>query len=72
MGKKKKRVGVVYSTNPDYDYTHEEDLYQEEDLPPNEQRLRVLLDRKKRKGKEVTLVTGFEGTEDTLKDLGKK
>jgi len=71
MGKKKNRVGVVYSTNPDYDYTHEEDLNQEEDLPPNQQRLRVLLDRKQRKGKEVTLVTGFEGTEDTLKELGK-
>jgi translation initiation factor 1 len=71
MGKKKNRVGVVYSTNPDYDYMHEDGLYQQEDVPPNQQRLRVLLDRKKRKGKEVTLVTGFEGTEDTLKNLGK-
>ena len=30
-----------------------------------------MLDRKKRKGKEVTLITGFVGSEDDLKDLGK-
>jgi len=29
------------------------------------------VDRKKRRGKEVTLVTGFVGEEDDLKDLGK-
>ncbi|MEM9990692.1 MAG: translation initiation factor [Bacteroidota bacterium] len=72
MGKKnKRRVGVVFSTNPDYDYTHEEDLNEVEDLPPNQQQLRVILDRKRRKGKEVTLVTGFAGTTETLKELGK-
>ena len=35
------------------------------------QRLRVQLDRKNRGGKVVTLVTGFIGTEDDLKELGK-
>jgi len=73
MGKKnKRRVGVVYSTNDDFDYTFEEDLVEGiEDLEPSQQRLKVMIDRKKRKGKEVTLVTGFEGKEETLKDLGK-
>lgn len=72
MGKKNKnkRVGVVYSTNPDYDYDSQEDQ-EVEALPPNQQKLRVMIDRKKRKGKSVTLVTGFVGPEDDLKDLGK-
>ena len=72
MGKKNKknRIGVVYSTNPDFDYDLREDQEQEL-LPANQQKLRVVIDRKKRKGKEVTLVTGFVGPEDDLKDLGK-
>ena len=40
-------------------------------MPPQQQNLRVMLDRKKRKGKSVTLVTGFNGSESDLKDLGK-
>jgi translation initiation factor 1 len=72
MGKKgkKKRIGVVFSTDPEYDYDYES---QEEaaTLPNQQQKLRVMIDRKQRKGKEVTLVTGFVGTADDLKDLGK-
>jgi translation initiation factor 1 len=72
MSKKKKkgRSGVVYSTNPDFEYTHDEE--DQETLPPQQQDLRVMLDRKGRKGKDVTLVTGFVGKEDDLKDLGKE
>lgn len=69
MGKKN-RKGIVYSTNPDYEYEHFEDEEQET-LPPQQQKLKVMIDRKRRKGKEVTLVTGFIGTTDDLKDLGK-
>jgi translation initiation factor 1 len=68
--KNKKRIGVVYSTNPDYSYHHQENA-PEEALPEKQQKLRVLLDRKKRRGKEVTLVTGYTGPEDELKELGK-
>jgi len=67
----KERLGVVYSTNPDFNYDKEQEEVQEI-LPPQQQNLKVMLDRKQRKGKAVTLVTGFVGNEDTLKELGKK
>lgn len=67
----KERLGVVFSTNPDFDYDNDKEEEQES-LPANQQDLRVLLDRKKRKGKAVTLVTGFVGSDDDLKALGKK
>ncbi|KOH42964.1 translation initiation factor [Sunxiuqinia dokdonensis] len=66
----KERLGVVYSTNPDFGYEKAEAADQET-LPPNKQDLRVSLDKKNRKGKAVTLVTGFVGTDDNLKALGK-
>lgn len=67
---KKKRIDIVYSTNPDFDYQYTQDE-QVETLPPQQQNLRVSLDRKQRKGKTVTLVTGFVGQEEDLKDLAK-
>lgn len=67
----KERLNVVYSTNPDYNYETNEEQEEETTLPPVQQRLRVQLDRKNRGGKVVTLVTGFVGTENDLKDLGK-
>lgn len=66
----KSRLNVVYSTNPDYSY-EEENTEEQETLEPAKQNLRVRLDRKNRGGKVVTLITGFIGTEDDLKDLGK-
>ena len=72
MGKnnKKNRIGVVYSTNPDYGYDYQQEE-SEESLPENQQKLRVFIDRKQRKGKEVTLIAGFVGPDADLKDLGK-
>lgn len=67
---KKKKINVVYSTNPDFNFDYDEDEF-EETLPPSEQNLYVSIDRKQRKGKEVTLVEGFVGDPDDLKDLGK-
>lgn len=66
----KDRLGVVFSTNSDYEYDTDK-VEENETLPTNQQNLRVLLDRKKRKGKSVTLITGFIGTEEDLKALGK-
>lgn len=75
MGRKpdndwKERLGVVYSTSDDFDFSYDEGQ-SEETLPPNQQKLRIELDKKQRAGKKVTLVTGFVGTEDDLKDMGK-
>ena len=72
MGKKSKnrRTGVVYSTNNDYKYTYESNQ-EEETLNEVDQRLYVSLDRKNRKGKDVTLVEGFVGTTEDLNALGK-
>jgi len=70
MSKKNNPIGIVYSTNPDYKYEFDNEEVQET-LPPKQQNLRVLLDKKQRGGKKVTLVTGFIGTEDDLSDLGK-
>jgi translation initiation factor 1 len=68
----KSRLGVVYSTNPDFQFTTEDDLEVEQDtLPAAQQKLRVRIERAGRKGKTVTLVTGFVGTDDDLKQLGK-
>ncbi len=70
MAKKKKRVDVVYSTNQNFGYSHDDDE-EEDTLIASEQNLRVLIDRKQRKGKSVTLIEGFVGTVDDLKELGK-
>ncbi|MEN8155345.1 MAG: translation initiation factor [Bacteroidota bacterium] len=67
----KKRLGMVYSTDPDYKFDAEQDA-QEETPAAHEQKLYVSLDRKRRKGKAVTLVEGFRGSSDELKALGKE
>ncbi len=66
----KKRLGVVFSTNPDF--TYEEEVVQEEEtLEPSRQNLIVSIDRKGRAGKQVTLVTGFVGKAEDLSELGR-
>ncbi|HPJ78879.1 MAG TPA: translation initiation factor [Prolixibacteraceae bacterium] len=66
----KERLGVVYSTNPDFRFEKGEEETKET-LPPGKQDLRVRLDKKQRKGKSVTLITGFTGTEEDLQELAK-
>lgn len=66
----KDRLNVVYSTNPNFQY-ETGNTEEAETLSPNQQKLRVQLDRKNRGGKVVTLVTGFVGTDDDLKELGR-
>ena len=66
----KDRLGVVYSTNSDFQYDKDE-LKEEGTLPPQQQKLIISLDKRNRKGKSVTLVAGFTGTDNDLKDLGK-
>lgn len=66
----KDRLGMVYSTNPDFQYETNAES-EAETLPAQQQNLRVTLDRKQRKGKSVTLITGFVGSDDDLKALAK-
>jgi translation initiation factor 1 len=66
----KDRLGIVFSTNPDYQYKRENEEVTKT-LPPQQQNLKVSLDRKKRKGKSVTLISGFVGGEEDIKSLGK-
>jgi translation initiation factor 1 len=71
MAKNFKNIsGIVYSTNPDFQY-HQNKDGTEKTLPPNRQDLRVQVDRKQRAGKVVTLITGFVGEEKDLEALGK-
>jgi translation initiation factor 1 len=66
----KKRLGVVFSTNPDFHY--EEEAEEEQlTLEPSKQNLIVSIDRKGRGGKQVTLVSGFVGSSDDLAELGR-
>ena len=67
----KQRLNIVYSTNPDMHYETDDDEAEAETLPPSKQRLRIMLDKRNRKGKEVTLVTDFVGSDDDLKDLAR-
>lgn len=71
MSKNKKPEGIVYSTNAAFEYqynTPEEAIT----LPPQQQPLRISLDRKHRGGKQVTLITGFVGSNDDLQSLGRQ
>ncbi len=67
----KKRLGVVFSTDPDYIYEEQEEKEQAETLPPEKQKLTVTIDRRNRGGKQVTLVSGFTGSDEDLAELGK-
>ena len=67
---RKKRIGVVYSTNPDYEYS--DDSQEEADtLPKNQQKLRLNMERAGRGGKTVTLVKGFFGSDEDINALCK-
>ncbi len=72
VAKKFKKItgNIVYSTNSDYEYDFD-DTNKLKTIPANQQNLKVWLDRKKRKGKVVTLIEGFVGNDDDLKQLAK-
>ena len=67
---RKKRVGVVYSTNPDFEYT-DDSPEEAVTLPKNQQKLRLNMERAGRGGKTVTLVKGFVGSEEDIQALCK-
>lgn len=67
----KDRLGVVFSTNPDFKYETQQDE-QPDTLEPGRQRLIVKIDRKGRAGKQVSLVEGFVGKDEDLEQLGRE
>jgi len=67
----KKRLGIVYSTNPDFQYDQGEKEVPEP-LPPGQQQLYISRDRKQRNGKTVTLVEGFTGRQADLVLLARE
>lgn len=69
---RKNREGVVYSTSENFDFQFSDTAAVQETLIPSKQNLKVMLDKKQRAGKVVTLVSGFVGTEEDLAELGKK
>lgn len=71
MSKNKKPEGIVYSTNAAFEY-HYNTPQEAATLPLQQQPLRISLDRKHRGGKQVTLITGFVGSNDDLEALGRQ
>jgi len=69
---RKSREGIVYSTANDFSYNYNSEDPNQETVKPAQQNLKVLLDKKQRAGKKVTLINGFIGSEEDLKELGKK
>ena len=66
----KSRLNVVYSTNPDFQYTTDE-KEEIETLPKQQQKLRISIEKNHRGGKTVTLVKNFVGCDDDLKELAR-
>lgn len=66
----KKREGVVYSTNENFEFQHQQEN-EAATLPPQQQNLKIFLDKSGRAGKQVTVVSGFIGTGADLESLGK-
>lgn len=68
---RKSRDGLVFSTDPDFFNAFQEEQDDVAEAPASKQKLRVWLDRKQRKGKEVTLIEGFAGPQSALEELAK-
>ena len=66
----KDRLNIVYSTNPDFSYQLDEEE-EPATVDPKQQKPRVSIEKKGRGGKTVTVITGFIGSEDDLKELGR-
>ncbi|MFM9951744.1 MAG: translation initiation factor [Saprospiraceae bacterium] len=72
MSKKNNRKdGLIFSTDPDFDWNAGEETEAPSDIEPGKQNLRVAIDRKQRGGKEVTVISGFIGSDEKLETLGK-
>jgi translation initiation factor 1 len=69
---RRNREGIVYSTDDSFEYSYNSEDQNRELMKTSQQNLKVMLDKRQRAGKKVTLINGFVGSEDDLKELGKK
>jgi translation initiation factor 1 len=69
MKKNKNSIGVVYSTNPDFEYQNADEHI--ETLANEKQQFKIWLDRKGG-GKVVSRIEGFIGNDDDINILKKK
>lgn len=67
----KSRLGVVFSTNPEFSYENEQEEQNQEVVANDKQKLIVSIDRRNRGGKQVTVITGFKGSYQALEELSK-
>ncbi len=70
MAKNKNISGIVYSTNPDFKYTSA-NAPEPNTLPPQQQDLRIFLEKKHRGGKTACVIKGFVGKQGDLDELGR-
>ncbi len=70
MAKNKNTGGIVYSTNPDFNYTDPHQV-ETETVPPPQQELRIFLEKKHRGGKTACVIKGFVGKQEDLEALGR-
>jgi translation initiation factor 1 len=68
MSLKKKLEGIVYSTNPDFEFQYD-GAGESETKPPHQQNLRVWLEKGGRGGKQASVIKGFIGNQTDLEDL---
>ena len=66
--KNKIRYGMVYSTNPDFEFEYKND--QTENIPNKMQNLKIYID-KHRSGKTAIIIKNFIGNTNDLKSLSK-
>lgn len=66
--KKYKKKGVVYSTNPNFEFNYEDEKI--ETLPARQQTLKIYID-KHRSGKIAVIIKDFIGHTQDLKNLSK-
>ncbi len=67
----KSKLNMVYSTNPNFDYSPEPLDDEPTGFAKHKQPIRIALDKRQRRGKQVTIVADFKGSESELKELGK-
>ncbi len=68
----KDSLGSLYAGDEEFEKLQNEAVQDNLEPALGKQHLRIELDKKGRNGKQATLISGFEGTEDQLKEFARK